>query len=155
LRCPREPGTVHRPDRRSDDQIGRDPGLRQGEQHARLGCAESGTAGQLERRRHERFPSPGDMSVGTRRHALAFPLRYHLGSELGCGLAGCVPMSFESPLAAPAARYCDVRRLTEVLAEPLCAEDQTVQSMPPGSAPRRDASHESHRQEHARPRKST
>ncbi len=70
------------------------------------------------------------MSVGTRRHALAFPLRYHLGSEHGCGLAGCVPMSFESPLAAPAARYCDVRRLTEVLAEPLCAEHQTVQSMP-------------------------
>ncbi len=28
------------------------------------------------------------------------------------------------------ARYCDVRLLTDVLAEPLCAEDQTVQSMP-------------------------
>jgi ergothioneine biosynthesis protein EgtB len=34
------------------------------------------------------------------------------------------------PSNAPAARYCDVRRLTEVLAAPLGAEDQTVQSMP-------------------------
>jgi ergothioneine biosynthesis protein EgtB len=39
-------------------------------------------------------------------------------------------MSMTDPSIAPAARYCDVRQLTEVLAEPLGAEDQTVQSMP-------------------------
>lgn len=39
-------------------------------------------------------------------------------------------MSSNTTSASTIARYCDVRRLTDVLAEPLCAEDQTVQSMP-------------------------
>ena len=73
------------------------------------------------------------------RHALeAVAQRYGTTPNIYAQVAHA-PAVINGPLAAPAARYCDVRRLTEVLAEPLCAEDQTVQSIPPGSAPRRDA----------------
>ena len=45
------------------------------------------------------------------------------------------PVSQEAPddRALLLARYCEVRRMTEVLAAHLSAEDQTVQSMPDAS----------------------